>query len=287
MQPYTRVHPAEHSPPSGTRLTLILVILVYIETMTTVIDGRSRWQRRKVTVVKRWLRTQIIPHERRHVGVRHRLASQHLTGQGLEIGALHQPLQAPKRASVRYVDRFAIHQLREHYPELASYDIVEPDIIDDGETLARVGDQTQDFVIANHMIEHCEDPIGTLSSHLRVLRPGGVVYMAVPDCRLTFDRDRPLTELEHLRRDHLDGPGWSRRGHYEEWAMFSDPVPAPEVPTRAAELEEQRYSIHFHVWTPTTFVELLTACRAEFGLPLEIEAIVRNDHEFIVILSRT
>jgi SAM-dependent methyltransferase len=246
----------------------------------------GRWQRRKIGYAKRRARTIVIPAERRHLGVRTRLAAQHLSGAGLEIGALHMPLRAPSRVDVRYVDRFTVPELREHYPELDGYDLVTPGVIDDGETLATVADASVDFVIANHMIEHTEDPIGTLKNHLRVLRPGGVIYMAVPDRRFTFDRDRQVTPLSHLRRDHVEGSGWSRRAHYEEWARFVDQVPPDEVESRADDLERRNYSIHFHVWTPGAFVELLTACRTEFGLPFEIDALERNDHEFIVILGR-
>ena len=244
------------------------------------------WQQRKVTHAKQRVRVIVRPGERRHVGVRHRLAEQYLVGSGLEIGGLHLPLRVPSHASVRYVDRFTVRQLREHYPELDRYEMVTPDIIDDGETLATVTDGSVDFVIANHMIEHCQDPIGTIENHLRVLRPGGVIYMAVPDCRFTFDRDREITDLGHLRRDHIEGPAWSRHEHFLQWARYVDQAPPSEVAARAAELEAQDYSIHFHVWTPGAFLEVLSACRAEFGFPFEVDALERNDHEFIVILSR-
>ncbi len=245
-----------------------------------------KWPRRKVGHAKRRVRTIVITRERRHVGVRSRLAGQYLRGSGLEIGALHMPLRVPAKASVRYVDRCSLAELRDHYPELDDYEIVTPDVIDDGETLATVPDGTVDFVIANHMIEHCENPIATLENHLRVLRAGGIIYMAVPDRRFTFDRDRPVTSLAHLRRDYLEGPECSHAEHYREWAGLVEHVPAGEVERRARELDDLHYSIHFHVFTPGAFLELLSACRTEFGLPFEVEGLERNNHEFIVILSR-
>lgn len=220
------------------------------------------------------------------MGVRRRLAEQYLSGSGLEIGALHIPLHVPAKASVQYVDRFQVAELRRHYPELDNYDLVAPDIIDDGETLSTVAAESVDFVIANHMIEHCEDPIGTLENMLRVLKPGGVIYMAVPDCRFTFDRNRERTGLAHMLRDHSEGPAGSRRAHYEEWAHHVDGADGDQIPLRAAELERESYSIHYHVFTPANFLELLVHCRTDVGLPLEVEALERNDHEFIVILSR-
>src|SRR6059036_2532729 len=85
------------------------------------------------------------------------IASTYLRGDGLEIGALHNPLKVPPAARVKYVDRMCVADLRREYPELSGKHLVDVDILDDGETLASIGDGTQDFVIANHFIEHCEN----------------------------------------------------------------------------------------------------------------------------------
>jgi predicted SAM-dependent methyltransferase len=217
---------------------------------------------------------------------RRQLAKRHLRGSGLEIGALHSPLPLPSGATVRYVDRMDRAGLRAHYPELANEALVEVDIVDDGETLGTQPDASADFVIANHFIEHTQDPLGTLANHLRVLRVGGILYLAVPDRRHTFDVDRPPTPLEHVVRDHREGPAWSRPIHQEEWARLVDKVPAAEVPARVRVLEQSDYSIHFHVWTPAEFTALLEHARREQRLPFEIEELRGNGNEFIAILRR-
>jgi predicted SAM-dependent methyltransferase len=219
-------------------------------------------------------------------GRRRRLANRYLEGNGLEIGALHRPLRTPEAAHVRYVDRMDTPSLRREYPELASQPLVDVDVIDDGETLASQPDGSADFIIANHFIEHTQDPIGTLENHLRVLRAGGIMYLAVPDRRRTFDVDRPPTPIEHVVEDRRDGPAASKARHQEEWARFVEQVPEDRVATRVRELEETDYSIHFHVWTPEEFTALLEHARREEGLPFEIEQLVPNRHEFIVILRR-
>ena len=169
---------------------------------------------------------------------------------------------------------------------MVSLDLVAPDVIDDGETLGSVEDGSVDFVIANHLIEHCQDPIGTLKAFARVLTPDGVLYMAVPDARETFDRRRPLTSLEHIVRDHVEGPGWSRSGHFEEWVGLVGQVPADQVVEQARQLDESDYSIHFHVWTLDSFLELLVHCRSTLSIPFAIESVERNGLEFVVILHR-
>ncbi len=110
--------------------------------------------------------------------------------------------------------------------------------------------------------------------------------MAVPDRRRTFDVDRQATGLQHLIDDHANGPAASRRTHQEEWARLVEKVPEDQVASRADQLQEEDYSIHFHVWTPSEFREMLDYAR-EQGLPFQIETMQPNEHEFIVILRRT
>ena len=214
------------------------------------------------------------------------LATRYLSGDGIEIGALHNPLPLPAGARARYLDRFPVDELRAHYPEMEDRKLIPVDVLDDGETLATVAGGTVDFLIANHVIEHCEDPIGALGHWLRVLRPGGHLFLAVPDKRISFDHRRHLTRLEHLLRDRHQGPELSRRGHYTEWAAHVEGIPPPNVPARAAELEQARYSIHFHVWTPRSFRRFLRLCREQLDIPFDITAQVRNSLETLVVLRR-
>jgi predicted SAM-dependent methyltransferase len=218
---------------------------------------------------------------------RWRLARRYLRGDGLEIGALHCPLRVPSGVTVRYVDRMDLAALHRHYPELPVEKLVEVDVIDDGEKLVSQPDSSADFIIANHFIEHTEDPLATLASHLRVLRPGGVIYLAVPDRRRTFDERRQPTPLEHIVQDHAEGPARSRRAHQEEWARLVENVSVTEVAARVGALEEDNYSIHFHVWAPWEFKALLDYARDQGELPFATEVLQGNEHEFIAILRRT
>lgn len=212
--------------------------------------------------------------------IRESLAFKYIHGNGIEIGALHEPLVVPDSAKVRYIDRFRVAELRNHYPELSRYDLVEPDIVDDGETLKKIPDASQDFVIANHFIEHCEDPIGTVENFIRVIRSYGIIYIALPDKRHTFDKDRPITPISHIIRDHEEGPAWSREGHFEEFASLA----AHQGPTYAKYLRDIGYSIHYHVWTKKEMLELMHYL--EKILHLSIEEVQDNGTEVIFILKK-
>jgi predicted SAM-dependent methyltransferase len=213
------------------------------------------------------------------------IAEAYLKGEGIEIGALHDPLKVPGSATVKYVDRLSVPDLRKQYPELDSKSLVEVDIIANGELLESIGDATQDFVIANHFIEHCQDPIRALLNMFRVLKVGGKIYMAVPDKRYSFDLDRPITPLEHLFRDYKEGPEWSKRQHFEEWVRFVNKVEGDEEVKSQIDVNmEMDYSIHFHVWTQWEMLEFVAAMRNM--VTFDIELVLRNVNEVVFVFRK-
>lgn len=216
--------------------------------------------------------------------VREDVAVRFLRGDGIEIGALDFPLRVPRGARVRYVDYLDAQALRSS-PENTVHgadSLSAPDIVDDGARLASFADSSVDFIIANHMLEHVEDPIEALVNQLRVIRPGGVLYLSLPDPRENFDRERELTTVEHLLRDHHEGPEVSRREHYEECARLIEGRSEQDVPARAEEMEAEDLRVHFHVWQPLRFVELLSA----LDMPCTLELLLSGQEEFVVVLRK-
>lgn len=215
------------------------------------------------------------------------IANQYLSGMGIEIGALSNPLLVPKDVSVRYVDRLSIEGLRKHYPELNDVELVNIDIIADGEHLEVIDDATQDFVIANHFIEHCANPILTINNMLRVLKKNGILFIALPDKRQCFDVDRPETTFEHLMRNYEEGPDWSRKAHFEEWSRLVNKISGDrEVKENVARLMEMDYSIHYHVFTPDTMLEFFSKIKDVLHYPFEYELFYKNGAEVIIVLKR-
>jgi len=147
---------------------------------------------------------------------RQRIAAGYLTGKGAEIGALDAPTPLPRHAQARYVDFRTVAELAAQYATLDAKRFVRVDLVDDGERLDRIGDRSLDFLIANHMLEQCEDPLGTLRGHQRKIPSGGWLFYAMPDMRSSFNADRPLTPFAHLVSDEADGGKASRLGHYLE-----------------------------------------------------------------------
>ncbi len=218
---------------------------------------------------------------------RRALGHQYLHGEGIEIGALHHPMVVPNDAKVRYVDRLPVEQLRIQYPELNHLKLVQVDVVDDGEQLHHFPDESLDFIIANHMLEHTENPLGTIRQHLRKLKPGGCLYYAIPDGRMSFDVDRRRTSFWHLMRDDRHGPQISRTRHFQEWVRYVNKETDPDrAAVQTKKLMDMNYSIHFHVWDTRSFRRFLRFAMLYLRRRFGVEHFSRNNTEAIAILRK-
>ena len=64
-----------------------------------------------------------------------------------------------------------------------------------------------DFVIASHVLEHADGIIRAVENLLDLSRPGGIVYITVPDIRFLVDAEwMPYFDMAHHREEY-DCPG--------------------------------------------------------------------------------
>lgn len=199
---------------------------------------------------------------------------------GIEIGALHNPYQNKSgKIRIKYVDRMTVSDLRAQYPELKSRNLVNPDIIDDGESLKTVEDNTLDFIIANHFLEHCENLLRTVEAHIKKVKPGGILYYYVPNKDFTFDKKRDLTTTQHILDEYHNGHEHNRRSHYENWCKLVD-----NNRSNPDHLMQRNYSIHFHVWNLASFSEIV----ALIEKMLDVETVLHtaNGNEICLILKK-
>ncbi len=199
-----------------------------------------------------------------------------LIGDGLELGPGHQPFPLPYPATrVRYVDRWKPDQNRDLFPELG--DTVEfptPDIVSDlnVEGLSMLPDGSEDFVIASHLLEHLVDPLAQLSEIHRVLRPGGIALIVLPDRRYTFDRARQPTTLEHLIADHEAGLQVPDDEHIEEFLIYTEGWNSErDAAKRDVTFESHRQrSFHVHCWTQEEFLPVLRYAVTDMKMSWEL-----------------
>lgn len=129
---------------------------------------------------------------------------------GIEIGAYHSPL-VPKREgwNVLVMDVFSTSDLKRMAgsdPNLSATEtsrIEDVDLIGPAHGIADIvaarGELGQfDFIISSHNFEHLPNPIKFLREASSVLRPDGLVIMAVPDKRTCFDYYRPVSTLAEM-----------------------------------------------------------------------------------------
>ncbi|MFA6602427.1 MAG: methyltransferase domain-containing protein [Candidatus Shapirobacteria bacterium] len=240
----------------------------------------------QVTKTKIKLYTNIIflPQE---INLRKFLSNLYIKGNGVEIGALHNPLWVSPKAKVKYVDRFDTPTLKKTYPELSTQKLVEVNIIDNGEHLKTIKNSSLDFIICNHMLEHCQNPLGTLRNHLLKVKPNGKLYYAIPNKIHTFDKNRKLTTFSHLKIDDQQGITTSRRQHFLEWINHVEKISDnKEVANRLQFLLNIDYSIHFHVWNLNSFLRFLVSAHKYLKNSFQIVHFVENDKEVIAILKK-
>lgn len=118
-----------------------------------------------------------------------------LGGIGLEIGPSHSPT-IPKREGfkVEILDHATADELINKYrelgiPEERLENIEEVDYIWKGEALDVLTKKKDyyDYIVASHVVEHTPDLVSFLAQCENMLKPGGILSLAVPDKRYCFD----------------------------------------------------------------------------------------------------
>jgi SAM-dependent methyltransferase len=226
------------------------------------------------------------------------LLTRFLNGSGVELGPGHHPMPIPfPGVSVRYVDRWQPEENLALFTNLESgATFPKPDIVAnlDVDRLAALPDESQDFVIASHLLEHLADPLTQLGEIYRVLKPGAVILVFLPDRRYTFDRQRSATPLAHLIAEHRDRVTVVSDEHIEDYLRKTDvwdPSWTPEQEREQFDLNRQR-SIHVHCWSEDEFLPVIEYTVVEMGMQWELlDAVFVEDvpegFEFGFVLRRS
>lgn len=190
------------------------------------------------------------------------------TGMGLEIGPHNQPMVTKDEGHILYMDYLTREEHIRKNPN-AGYidDIPETDIVIEDNDYAKYVNDKFDYIIANHVIEHAPDLIGFLMSLYSMLRDDGVLFLAIPDKKFTFDRFRPNTTLAHVIADYLNGPEASLRQHMIEVHLLYDMTFIGRPQNLSERLTKQsiteyfkttpHYGLHCHVFQSETVLQIL------------------------------
>lgn len=187
------------------------------------------------------------------------LAHLYCQGEGLEIGgSAHNPFGLKTRNVdfTKEMTPFKEEEVR-RCGEYLPVDIEAP-----GDRIP-VPDESQDFVVSSHVIEHFPDPMTALLEWYRVVRKGGIIFIIAPHKERTFDKDRPRTTLQELIARHSGQTRMDRSTHD-----------------------------HHSVWITEDLVELVRYMNdsGTFPRPVAIEAVQDRDDKvgngFTVVLRK-
>ena len=88
-------------------------------------------------------------------------------------------------------------------------------------------------------------------------------------------------------RDHIESPAGSKREHFESWVRhvghYQDNV---EVANQVDRLIEMDYSIHYHVFTQESWLELFVSLQQKLPIKFEIELVFNNGSHEIILIAR-
>lgn len=229
----------------------------------------------------------------------------------LEIGAADLPTYQRGEADISFLDLQSQEALTTQYESVKHRDpsrVVPIDYVSRGQPLQEVVDKQFSLIIANHVLEHVPDVIGWLDELAQISVAGGMLFLAIPDRRYTFDfvrRDTDLVDLLEARAKRATAPDFFI--HLRN-AYYYRPIRAPDVwEGRAADLAHQRRfdihqaieharsgreqdaDMHSHVFTYDSFLGLWR--ELEEGRLVGWELVASRDvdtggNEFVVLLAR-
>lgn len=210
---------------------------------------------------------------------------QRLSGAGIEIGAFEHPAVLPSCCNVLYCDVINKKEAISLFPEI-NHDML-PDvdlIIDiDKDGLISFEDNSLDFVIINHVLEHLFDPIFAICECFRVLKKGGKLLASVPDKRFTFDQPRTLTSNVEI---------FKRVKRYPKGPVPLDYLDLlknihPELLNQPSESQQKALKgflnrrEHLNIWTDASFKSFFDqVCKRQFlGFILK-DCVLAKDNQF-------
>lgn len=188
------------------------------------------------------------------------LAHKYCIGKGLEIGAAaHNPFNLKDCLFLANKERVEFWKQSEIS---MCGDYVKPDMYGDAENIP-LEDNSLDYVISSHVIEHVPNPIKAFMEWNRVLKNQGIVFMIFPKRDADpSDVNRPVNEVSDF------------------YNQYENPQPLTDE--------------HCHIWifTLQTMIGLISHCNKEYNLGWEIidseetDSKVGNGHTIVCRVNK-
>ena len=158
-------------------------------------------------------------------------------------------------------------------------------IFSDASDLSSIADDSYDFVLSSHNLEHFANPVKALYEWKRVIRPGGGLVVLLPDYRRTFDHRRTPTLVDHMFEDWQNKTPESDLFHLaeilEKHDLSLDPLAGSLEQFHARSLDNfNNRCLHHHVFDEKNSRELLSrsgfeVLAAELVIPHHVFVLAR------------
>jgi len=189
---------------------------------------------------------------------------------GIEIGgAAHNSFHLPNCINVDYTDDMnTVFKLGEE--ELCG-EKMKVDVVAQGDDLP-FEDESQDYVISSHVMEHFFDPIKALKEWYRVIKPGGFIFIIAPTHYSLAGETRPCTKLQELIDRH-------------EGKLKKEDVDMDTLGTFAGKGAPMNEHGHWSVWDLVDFLPICEYLGYKVVESLEKDDKVRNG--FCVVVQKS
>jgi len=210
---------------------------------------------------------------------------------GIEFGPLMSPIVTRDMGDITYIDHDTTDNIKTD-PNVDVSRIVNIDLVSDGRPLRDiVGGRNFDYILASHVFEHVANPIAWLQDCGSILAHRGLLGLAIPDKRFTFDFFKDLTGLHDWIGAYIEkrerpspatvfenavltnGYDFSQLVQGERCPRFLNPVNLHWAYSHAREVQSRYIDVHCTTCTAESFASPINQSRAVGLHRFEIEAI--------------
>ena len=215
--------------------------------------------------------------------------------QGLEIGGPSELFQEDESGLPIYervesldncdVFRETVWATHKNSYTFSEYRSAGKNIFCDASALSLIPDQSYDFVLSCHNLEHLANPVKALKEWKRVTRTNGGLILVLPHYRRTFDHRRRPTSVKHMMEDYESNMGEDDLSHFPEilelhYLSMDLPAGSPKEFRERTLKNLSNRCMHHHVFDERNSRELLSRAG------IEVLAIECADPCHIFLISR-
>lgn len=178
-----------------------------------------------------------------------------LKGKGVEFGAACSPSPIPICCNVKYADKF--HDNEGCKTQMKNKEMVSVDFYTDLSEMKGIKNNSLDFIIHNHVIEHSNNPILSMHNSYKKLKRGGMLMFIVPNKHKTFDRFRSVTSVRHIAKDYYKPDVYRDALHVIDFKLLTGNWNIKGLRNDLAKLKDKKLDLHWHVFDEKSFLKLL------------------------------